>query len=140
MKPNQKLDNIFNIESEEITIDIEPINDITLSEESSGDDIKKDYEYTREQLYTLIKKGQSALDNVIDLANATEQPRAYEVASQMLKNVADVADKLLLLQEKMKNIQESTKRVSPTTVNNALFVGSTSELQKLLKSYTNESR
>ena len=138
----RKIFNIFNIDSEEITIDVEPIKDITLSDivPEKESDIIQDYEYTRSQLYTLIKKGQSALDDIIELANATEQPRAYEVAAQMIKNVSEVTDKLLTLQEKLKNIQEPSKTANPTTVNNALFVGSTSDLQKLLKSYTNESR
>lgn len=141
MQSHKNLDNIFNIDSEEITVDIEPVEKMVCSDDSSEqNDISKDYEYTRKQLYALIKKGQSALDDVIELANATEQPRAYEVAAQMLKNIADVTDKLLTLQEKVKNIKEPTKGASPTTVNNALFVGSTLELQKLLKNYTNESR
>ena len=99
---------------------------------SHVDDIKKDYEYTRGNLYSLIEKGQEAINGILELAQESEMPRAYEVAGQLIKNVADITDKLLDLQKKMKDINQEVKS-GPTTVNNALFVGSTAELQKLLK-------
>lgn len=95
-------------------------------------EIDSDYEYTRTQLYSLIEKGQDAIDGILDIAQASEHPRTYEVAGQLIKNVADITDKLLDLQKKMKDLNQETKS-GPTTVNNALFVGSTAELQKLLK-------
>jgi len=100
----------------------------------SVDDIKKDYEYTRGNLYSIIEKGQEALNGVLELAQESEMPRAYEVAGQLIKNVADATDKLLDLQKKMNDLNQSTKQQNPTTVNNALFVGSTAELSKLLNS------
>ena len=99
----------------------------------SVDDVKKDYEYTRGNLYSIIEKGQEALNGVLELAQESEMPRAYEVAGQLIKNVADATDKLLDLQKKLKDVEAEEKVKGPSTVNNALFVGSTSELSKMLK-------
>ena len=93
----------------------------------------RDYEYTRGNLYSLIEKGQEALDSILEVAQEGQQPRAYEVVSQLLKNVADTTDKLIDLQLKTKELNAEDKK-GPSTVNNALFVGSTAELGKLLKS------
>ena len=99
----------------------------------SVDDVKKDYEYTRGNLYGIIEKGQEALNGILELAQESEMPRAYEVAGQLIKNVADATDKLMKLQKELKDVnEESTK--GPTNVTNALFVGSTADLAKLLKS------
>ena len=92
----------------------------------------RDYEYTRGNLYSLIEKGQEALDSILEVAQEGQQPRAYEVVSQLLKNVADTTDKLIELQLKTKELNAEEKK-GPSTVNNALFVVSTAELQKLLK-------
>ena len=97
------------------------------------DDIKKDYEYTRGNLYSIIEKGQEALNGVLELAQESEMPRAYEVAGQLIKNVADATDKLMELQKKLKDVEEEAVAKGPTNVTNALFVGSTAELSKLLK-------
>jgi hypothetical protein len=97
------------------------------------DDVKKDYDYTRGNLYSIIEKGQEALNGVLELAQESEMPRAYEVAGQLIKNVADATDKLLDLQKKLKDVEEE-KQKGPSTVNNALFVGSTADLAKMLKS------
>jgi hypothetical protein len=99
---------------------------------TQSDDIKKDYEYTRANLYSLIEKGQEAINGIMELAGESDSPRAYEVAGQLIKSVGDVTDKLIDLQKKLKDVEED--KVKPTNVtNNALFVGSTSELSKLLK-------
>ena len=103
------------------------------------DDVKKDYDYTRGNLYSLIEKGQEAINGILELAQETEMPRAYEVAGQLIKNVGDIADKLLDLQKKVKDIEEDNPK-GPTTVNNALFVGSTAELAKLLKQQTQDTK
>ena len=100
---------------------------------SAADDIKKDYEYTRGNLYSLIEKGQEAVNGILELAQETEQPRAYEVAGQLIKSVSDAADKLLDLQKKLKDVEEDKQVRGPSTVNNALFVGSTADLAKMLK-------
>ena len=97
------------------------------------DDIKKDYEYTRGNLYSIIEKGQEALNGVLELAQESEMPRAYEVAGQLIKSVSDATDKLMDLQKKLKDVNEEQQQKGPSTVNNALFVGSTADLTKLLK-------
>jgi len=98
-----------------------------------ADDIKKDYDYTRGNLYSIIEKGQEALNGVLELAQESEQPRAYEVAGQLIKSVSDATDKLMDLQKKLKDVEEDKVSKGPSTVNNALFVGSTAELAKMLK-------
>jgi len=98
------------------------------------DDIKKDYEYTRGNLYSIIEKGQEALNGVLELAQESEMPRAYEVAGQLIKSVSDATDKLMDLQKKLKDVEEEKQSKGPSTVNNSLFVGSTAELAKMLKS------
>ena len=100
------------------------------------DDVDKDYKYTRGQLYSLIEKGQEAINGILELAQDSEMPRAYEVAGQLIKSVSDATDKLMDLQKKVKDVNKEEEAKSPTTVNNALFVGSTAELQKLLKKNT----
>ena len=100
----------------------------------AGEDIKKDYEYTRANLYSLIEKGQEAINGIMELAGEGASPRSYEVAGQLIKNVADTTNKLMELQKKIKDIEdETTKSTTNNVTNNALFVGSTSELSKLLK-------
>lgn len=93
----------------------------------------KDYEYTRGQLYSLIEKGQEAVEGALDVALNSDHPRAYEVAVNAMKQVSDMTDKLADLHRKMKELDAPTKGSAPTNVTNALFVGSTAELQKLLK-------
>lgn len=95
-------------------------------------DLKRDYEYTRGQLYSLIEKGQEAIDGIMEISQETGSARAYEVTGQIIKSVADATDKLLDLQKKLRDIEEP-KEKGPNNVTNALFVGSTAELQKLLK-------
>ena len=127
------LNDAFNVESEvvpEKTKEIQKVEEAA----SSIQDVKKDYEYTRGNLYSIIEKGQEALNGILELAQESEMPRAYEVAGQLIKNVADATDKLIDLQKKLKDIEEEKQVRGPSTVNNALFVGSTAELQKLLKS------
>jgi len=97
------------------------------------DDIKKDYDYTRGNLYSIIEKGQEAINGILELAQESEMPRAYEVAGQLIKNVADATDKLMDLQKKLKDVEEENQTKGPSTVNNALFVGSTADLAKMLK-------
>ena len=100
--------------------------------DSNEDDIENDYKYQRENLYNLIERGQDAIDGILDLAKEGEHPRAYEVALNGIKQVADVTDKLIDLQDKMKKLKE-VPNTAPKNVTNALFVGSTAELQKMLK-------
>ena len=96
-------------------------------------DVEKDYKYSRGQLYSLIEKGQEAINGIMEVAGESASPRAYEVAGQLIKSVADSTDKLMDLQKKMKDIDEDSTKTQNNVTNNALFVGSTSELSKLLK-------
>lgn len=99
---------------------------------STEEDIERDYEYQREQFYKLVDRGSVAIDGILELAKEGEHPRAYEVAGQLIKNVAEVTEKLGDLQEKMKRLKD-VPGTAPKNVTNALFVGSTAELQKMLK-------
>ena len=124
-----ELNDTFNVDGEVVPSTDRKLKKIT----SQVDDIKKDYDYTRGNLYSIIEKGQEAINGILELAQESEMPRAYEVAGQLIKNVADATDKLMDLQKKLKEVNEEEKTKGPSTVNNALFVGSTSELSKLLK-------
>ena len=97
------------------------------------EDPDKDYEYSRAQLYNLIEKGQEAVSGIIELAQDSQHPRAFEVAGQLIKSVGDVTDKLLDLQKKMKDLEKPQGGQAPKTVNNTMFIGSTADLQKMLK-------
>ena len=96
------------------------------------DDIEDDYKYQRDNFYNLVEKGSAAIDGILELAKESEHPRTYEVAGQLIKNVAEVTEKLGDLQEKMRRLKEVPSN-APKNVTNALFVGSTKELQKMLK-------
>ena len=126
------LNDAFNVAGDIVSREVESIEEKVESIASVSNDLKKDYEYTRGNLYSIIEKGQEALNGILELAQESEMPRAYEVAGQLIKNVADATDKLIDLQKKLKDIDEQ-KVKGPTNVTNALFVGSTAELSKLLK-------
>ena len=96
-------------------------------------EIEKDYEYTRANLYSIIEKGQEAINGIMEVAGESASPRAYEVAGQLIKSVADTTDKLADLHKKVKDIEADNPKTQSTVTNNALFVGSTAELQKMLK-------
>jgi len=122
-------------ENMEDLFDIEPVETEVVSTKppvENVEDIDADYKYARTELYELIQKGQVAIDELIEVARSSNHPRAYEVAFQGIKNVADITDKLADLQKKMKDIRTEDKK-SPTTVNNTMFVGSTADLAKMLK-------
>ena len=131
-KKFDKLNETFNVDGEIVPIKSETVIEKIEKISSTVDDVKKDYDYTRGNLYSLIEKGQEAINGILELAQESEMPRAYEVAGQLIKNVADATDKLIDLQKKLKDIDEQ-KVKGPTNVTNALFVGSTAELSKLLK-------
>lgn len=131
------LNDAFNVAGDIVSREVESIEEKVESIASVSNDLKKDYEYTRGNLYSIIEKGQEALNGILELAQESEMPRAYEVAGQLIKNVADATDKLIDLQKKLKDIDEQ-KVKGPTNVTNALFVGSTAELSKLLKNGLDE--
>jgi len=132
-KEFNKLDKTFNITPE--VVEEEPVEKIEKVKPPrlTQDDITKDYEYTRGNLYSIIEKGQEAINGILELAQDSEMPRAYEVAGQLIKSVSDATDKLMDLQKKLKDVNEEKQVKGPSTVNNALFVGSTADLAKLIK-------
>ena len=128
-KVEDKLNEILDIaEKDVVPVESKPV----IPRPKEQEDITNDYKYSRENLYNLVERGQDAIDGILTLAKETEHPRTYEVAGQLIKNVGEVTEKLLQLQEKMKKLGEETKKV-PNKVENNLFVGSTAELQKLIK-------
>lgn len=127
----ESIDKALNTESSIVEVESNP-SDINILK-TTPDDVQKDYEYSRAQLYSLIEKGQETLNGIMELAAETASPRAYEVAGQILKSVGDTADKLIDLQKKMRVIEDENTKTTNNVTNNAVFVGSTSELQKLLK-------
>ena len=127
-----ELNDAFNVSGEIVPTESTEVG-ISKPERHERTDIEKDYEYTRGNLYSIIEKGQEAINGILELAQDSEMPRAYEVAGQLIKSVSDATDKLMDLQKKVKDVNEDTPQKGPNTVNNALFVGSTAELAKLLK-------
>lgn len=129
------MDHKFQKNMEDV-FDITPIDEVEEPKpekvEIDTADVEADYKYARGELYELIQKGQVAIEELLDVARSSNHPRAYEVAFQGIKNVADITDKLADLQKKMKDLGEDKKK-SPTTVNNTMFVGSTADLAKMLK-------
>jgi len=115
-------------------------NNITVPKkviQSNEDDIENDYKYQRENFYNLVERGQDAIDGILEIAKESDHPRTYEVAGNLIKQVAEVTEKLGDLQEKMRKLKE-VPNTAPKNVTNALFVGSTAELQKMLKGKTDE--
>jgi|TARA_Y100000004_G_scaffold25791_2_gene26079 hypothetical protein len=129
MQNFDEINDTFDVDGE-----ILPVEKPEIMKPDQTDEVNKDYEYTRGNLYSLIEKGQEALDGALELAQESDSPRAYEVTGQLIKSVSDATDKLIDLQKKMKELGED--KSGPTHVtNNALFVGSTADLQKLLKKH-----
>ncbi len=124
---NKKLDQLLDINS-----DIKKeTKAVPMVRPERGANIETDYKYAREHLYDLIERGQDAIDGILDVSKETEHPRAYEVAGQLIKTVGETAEKLIELQQKMKNLEKDDNVAK--TQHNHLYVGSTSELQKYLK-------
>ena len=129
------LDNVLGITEpvEMVTREVSPPKPVIVPETKLNDeDVDNDYKYQRENFYNLIERGQDAIDGILDLARESEHPRTYEVAGNLIKQVAEVTEKLGDLQAKMKKLKE-VPNSAPKNVTNALFVGSTAELQKMLK-------
>jgi hypothetical protein len=131
-KLEEKVNEILGIESKEPkeTKEYKPL--VPRKEEKDKGDIENDHKYSRENYYNLIERGQEAIDGILDVAREGQHPRAYEVAGALIKNVADTVDKLQDLNKKLKDLKELPKSANPQ-IKNALFVGSTAELQKMLK-------
>ena len=138
-KKFDKLNETFNVDGEIVPVEVNKVSEHIESYAETADDIKKDYEYARGNLYSLVEKGQEAINGILELAQESEMPRAYEVAGQLIKNTSEIAEKLMALHKIKKDVEEENQK-GPTTVNNALFVGSTAELAKLLKQQTQEQQ
>ena len=126
-KDTSGLDDAFNLVEESTKTEVVPKTSKLHLKKDESDDVIKDYEYARGNLYSLIDKGQEAVNGALDLAMSSDHPRAYEVAGQLIKHVGDVADKLMALQKDKKNVKEESAKTQVT--NNSLFVGSTADLQ-----------
>ena len=130
-KMAKNMEDVFDID-----VSTTPENGCTTRKKQLRDvstDSKDDYEYTRGELYSLIDQGQEAVRGALEVAQESGHPRAYEVATNAMKQVADMTDKLIDLQGKMKKLDEPTAGAAPKTVNNTMFLGSTADLQKMLK-------
>ena len=127
-----ELEKTFDVASE-VVADVKKVGIQKPPVDRDKTDIRNDYEYTRGNLYSIIEKGQEAINGILELAQESDMPRAYEVAGQLIKSVSDATDKLMDLQKKLKDVNEEQQSKGPNTVNNALFVGSTAELAKLIK-------
>ena len=132
----KQLDNAFNITPDVVEDEKVGITPEQKPDRFTKDEITRDYEYTRGNLYSIIEKGQEAIDGILELAQESDMPRAYEVAGQLVKSVSDATDKLMDLQKKLKDVEEESVQKGPSTVNNSLFVGSTADLAKMLKEAT----
>ena len=134
MVNNNKIDKelgiLETISSQEI-LPYEKAKDIVSSD--NEEDIEDDYKYQRENFYNLVDKGSTAIDGILELAKESEHPRTYEVAGQLIKTVTETNQQFMDLQKKVEDIKNMDKKLGNTNIENALFVGSTAELQKLLK-------
>ena len=137
---NEQISDALDIEFESNKIIPIKTKEIAKVEDPSVD-ISNDYIESRKNYYDLIEKGQEAIDGILDFAKESEHPRAYEVAAQLIKNVSEVNTQLIDLQKKMQDLRDSKSIPNNVTnaIENAVFVGSTSELQKLIKGNKNES-
>jgi len=136
MKDNttESLNEIFQVEGELVDDKTPSLRRENFNAKTKNDDdITKDYTYARENMYDVIERGTEALDYLLELAKASEHPRAFEVVSTLTKTLVDANKDLLEVQTKLKKLREEEKQDSPQNVTNALFVGSTADLQKLIK-------
>jgi len=142
-KLEDKVNEILGIEKKEPTPVITQTKEfkplVPRKEEKNKPDVDNDYKYSRENYYNLIERGQEAIDGILEVAREGQHPRAYEVAGALIKNVADTVDKLQDLQKTLKDLKELPKTANHN-IKNALFVGSTAELQKMLKGKNEDTK
>ena len=128
-KFENNFENIFNLpDSPPLVKDVELVKPDT-----TKDDIESDYKYARENLYNAIERGSDALEELVELEKQSQSPRAFEIVGQMIKTLTDSNKDLLEIQKKVKDLKREEKSKGPNNVTNALFVGNTAELQKMLK-------
>ena len=130
---DKNMEEILDIAIDDVSTEMTQMIPITKGTQEVSQDAEKDYEYTRGELYRLISQGQEAVQGALEVAQESGHPRAYEVAVNAIKQVSDITDKLVDLQHKMKNLGKEDKKAGPTTVNNTMFIGSTADLQQMLK-------
>lgn len=134
MERFSEINNALDVDSSIIETTVEKFENTKKSiEKFKSDDLEKDYDYARGQLYSLISKGQESINVIMEIAQDSGNARSFEVVGQLLKIVADITDKLIDMQKKMRDMDENMSSAKNITNNNALFVGSTAELQKLIK-------
>ena len=131
-KTKDILDEVLEVEKTTAELVEKKPDTLTIKRDDTLEDVDTDYKYQRENFYNLIERGQDAIDGIMDVAQNSDHPRAYEVAGNLISQVADVTEKLGKLQSAMKRLKE-VPNTAPQNVTNALYVGSTAELQKLLK-------
>jgi heterodisulfide reductase subunit C len=140
-KFEKNMEEVFDVPAKVVT-DIKPTNQITtiskqFEVEQMEEDLEKDYQESRKTLKTLITKGNDAIDHLLGIATETEHPRAFEVVATLIKNTAEANEKLLMMQKTMRELKNIKSRDSNLNVDKAIFVGSTSELSKLVKELKN---
>ena len=128
-KVDRKLNDTFEVEVVEDSLPTESNDD----SDDRKEDTQTDYIQSRDNFYELVEKGKEALDGAMDIARETDQPRAYEVVAQLLKNVTDTNKEIIELQKRMEDLKANDRKLGNTNINNALFVGSTADLQKMLQ-------
>ena len=134
-KVDEKLDELLDIQGEIIEVE-KNLPTLTKTNHSKHEEQTSDYKYSREVFYGLVERGQDAIEGILDIARESEHPRVYEVAGQLIKTVSETTEKLIDLQAKMKELDRDN--TMPNKVNNNLFVGSSTELQRLLKNHAQE--
>ena len=132
-KFEKSMEQIFDVAPVEV-IEKETLPSVIEKENTElDDDLQTDYETVRNNYEEIIEKGKEAIDDILEIARESEHPRAFEVAATMIKNVTEANEKLILLQKQMRDMKKGQKETSKTTIDKAIFVGSTAELSKLLK-------
>ena len=131
-KTKDILDEILDVEESTAELVEKKPDTLIVKRDNTLDDVDSDYKYQRENFYNLIERGQDAIDGILEVAKQSDHPRSYEVAGNLISQVAEVTEKLSRLQSSMKRLKEVPSN-APKNVTNALYVGSTAELQKLLK-------
>ena len=128
----KNFEEIFDLPVEEKTTEVQVVRPSKPVSTEQTQDVDNDYQYARENLYNVIERGSDALNNLVEIANQSESPRAYEIVGQLIKTLSDSNKDLLELQSKVKKLKDDEPK-GPNSVTNALFVGNTAELQKLIK-------
>ena len=134
-KVDERIDELLDIQGEIVEVE-KRLPTLAKGNYTKQEEQSSDYKYSREVFYGLVERGQDAIEGILDIARESEHPRVYEVAGQLIKTVSETTEKLIDLQAKMKELDRDN--TMPNKVNNNLFVGSSTELQRLLKNHAQE--